>query len=164
VATYEPAELARQLGYVDEDRPGKVVRDYLRFKHPEHPRHQRWVLDEAEASDVLTNVPRNMGADRRTIRVFVEWGCEWPLWENGERTPADYNLTSELTTRIRDWVDVWEVNLDMNTDPPEWRGDMTERSWTEEGRRVSEAIGWEVAAFADVVFTMGGSPSHECRF
>lgn len=159
VATYEPAELARQLGYVDEDRPGKVVRDYLRSKHPEHPRHQRWVLDEAEASDVLTNVPRNMGIDRRTIHVFVEWGCEWPLWENGERTPVDYNLTSELTTRIRDWVDVWEVNLDMNADPPEWRGDMTERSWTEEGRRVSEAIGWEVAAFADVVYTMGGSPS-----
>lgn len=156
MTTYEPAELARQLGYLDEDRPGKVVRDYLRQKYPRHPRYQRWVLDEAEASDVLTNVPQKMSGDRRTIRVFVEWGCEWPLWEDGERTPAEYNLTPELTTRIRSWANGWEDNVDMVAEMPEWEGDVTKRTWLEEGRRISEAIGWEVAAYADVVFAMGG--------
>lgn len=59
MATYEPAGLARELGYKDEARPGKVVRDYLRAKYPDHARHQRWVLDEEQAADVRANVPRN---------------------------------------------------------------------------------------------------------
>jgi len=58
VAIYDPAELARELGYKDEVRPGKVVRDYLRAKYPGHPKHQRWVLDEDQAADVRTNVPK----------------------------------------------------------------------------------------------------------
>lgn len=57
-ATYEPVGLARELGYKDEARPGKVVRDYLRSKHPDHPKHKRWVLDEEQAADVRANVPR----------------------------------------------------------------------------------------------------------
>jgi hypothetical protein len=58
VATYAPVELARELGYLDEKRPGKIVRDYLRKKYPDHPKYQRWVLDEAQAADVRANVPR----------------------------------------------------------------------------------------------------------
>jgi hypothetical protein len=58
VATYEPAELARELGYANEQRPGKAVRDYLRKKYPDHPKYQRWVLDEVQAADVRRNVPR----------------------------------------------------------------------------------------------------------
>lgn len=58
VTTYHPAELARELGYTDEQRPGKVVRDYLRKKYPDHPKYQRWVLDEVQAADVRANVPR----------------------------------------------------------------------------------------------------------
>ncbi|ANJ27357.1 hypothetical protein [Agromyces aureus] len=58
MTTYEPAELARELGYIDEDRPGKVVRDYLRAKYADHAKNQRWVLDEAQAADVRANIPR----------------------------------------------------------------------------------------------------------
>lgn len=58
MTTHGPAELARELGYTDEDRPGKVVRDYLRAKYPDHSKSQRWVLDEAQAADVRANVPR----------------------------------------------------------------------------------------------------------
>ncbi|MEW1950965.1 hypothetical protein AB0280_17155 [Pseudarthrobacter sp902506025] len=58
MATYEPAELARELGYTDEQRPGKVVRDYLREKYSDHRKHERWVLDEIQADDLRANVPR----------------------------------------------------------------------------------------------------------
>ncbi|MEV7663581.1 hypothetical protein [Paenarthrobacter sp. NPDC089316] len=58
MATYDPSELARELGYTSEQRPGKVVRDYLRKKYPVHPKYQRWVLDETQAEDVPVNVPR----------------------------------------------------------------------------------------------------------
>ena len=58
MATYTPFELARELGYTDEQRPGLVVRNYLRKKYPDHPRYQRWVLDDVQAADVRANVPR----------------------------------------------------------------------------------------------------------
>jgi hypothetical protein len=56
--TFEPAELARTLGYHDESRSGRIVRSYLRKRYPDHPRNARWVLDEQQADDVLANVPR----------------------------------------------------------------------------------------------------------
>lgn len=55
---YTPVQLARLLGYTDETRPGKVVRDYLRSKNPARKKYQRWELNEAQAADVLANVPR----------------------------------------------------------------------------------------------------------
>ncbi|WDF35288.1 hypothetical protein PTW37_17560 (plasmid) [Arthrobacter agilis] len=58
MTTYSPAELARRLGYADETRPGRVIRDYLREKYTDHPHGQRWVIDEDQAADVLANVPR----------------------------------------------------------------------------------------------------------
>lgn len=56
--TYDPVGLASELGYTNEVHPGKVVRDYLRAKHPDHPKYQRWVLNEEQAADVRANVPR----------------------------------------------------------------------------------------------------------
>lgn len=55
---YTPAQLAKLLGYTDEERPGKVVRDYLRSRYPRHMKNEQWLLDEREAADVLANVPR----------------------------------------------------------------------------------------------------------
>lgn len=58
MTTYTPRELATELGYTNESRPGQVVRAYLRAKYPEHPQHERWELDEALADYVRANVPR----------------------------------------------------------------------------------------------------------
>ncbi|ROS46183.1 hypothetical protein [Curtobacterium sp. PhB78] len=54
--TYTPRELAAELGYTNESRPGLVVRKYLRVKYPTHT--GLWELDEAQADDVRANVPR----------------------------------------------------------------------------------------------------------
>ena len=94
MSTYEPAELARQLGYFDEQRPGKIVRDYLRNKYPDHPRYQRWVLDEAQAADVRVNVPEkastNQTDDSPTAAHMVRvGGVERPREEILEYA-ADY--------------------------------------------------------------------------
>lgn len=56
--TYTPKQLARLLGYTDETRPGKVVRDYLRATYPDRVKHKKWELNEAQAAAVLANVPR----------------------------------------------------------------------------------------------------------
>lgn len=55
---YTPREIAEELGYRDESRPGVVVRKYLRKKYPDHPKNALWILDEAQAADVRLNVPR----------------------------------------------------------------------------------------------------------
>lgn len=56
---YTPREIAAELGYHNESRPGIVVRRYLRRTHPDHPRNARWILDEAQAADVRLNLPRH---------------------------------------------------------------------------------------------------------
>ncbi|WP_181440301.1 hypothetical protein [Curtobacterium sp. MCLR17_042] len=56
MTTYTPRELAAELGYTNESRPGQAVRAYLRECYPEHTGF--WVLDEAQADDVRANVPR----------------------------------------------------------------------------------------------------------
>jgi len=56
MTTYTPRELAAELGYTNESRPGRVVREYLRERYPEHT--GRWELDEAQGDDVRANVPR----------------------------------------------------------------------------------------------------------
>ncbi len=56
---YTPVELARLLGYRNEDRPGLVVRNYLRATYPDHEKWAHWELSEAQAADVLANVPRS---------------------------------------------------------------------------------------------------------
>lgn len=58
MTTSTPRELAAELGYTNESRLGQVVRVYLRAKYPEHPQHERWELDEAQAADVRANVPQ----------------------------------------------------------------------------------------------------------
>lgn len=75
MATYTPVQLAHLLGYTDEARPGKVVRDYLRGKHPEHKNHQRWELDDDQAIDVIANVPR-----RTEVRPVMHPWLEVP-WD-----------------------------------------------------------------------------------
>lgn len=61
---YTPVELARLLGYRNEARPGLVVRNYLRASYHDHVKNSPWELTEAEAADVLANVPRaQLGSD-----------------------------------------------------------------------------------------------------
>lgn len=51
-----PAELGRELGHNDGQRPGLTVRRYLRNRYPDHPKHQRWLLSTEEADDVRANL------------------------------------------------------------------------------------------------------------
>lgn len=56
MTTYTLRELAAELGYANESSPGKVLREYLRGKYPEHPKHERGELDEAQADEMRANV------------------------------------------------------------------------------------------------------------
>lgn len=67
MTTYIPRELADELGYEGESRPGIVVRRYLRKKYPKHPKNALWILDEQQAADVRQHVPRRSQSDQKAI-------------------------------------------------------------------------------------------------
>ncbi|RPE76053.1 MULTISPECIES: hypothetical protein [unclassified Frondihabitans] len=90
---------------------------------------------------------------RRVIRVFPSAARRWPLWETGTdaytTTPRDYGLSPELTKRMREWFDAWEIGFDYNLDRPQWRPGH-EAPWLVEGAIVVEKLREEVREFADV--------------
>lgn len=46
------------------------------------------------------------------LRVFFDFGHEWPLWESGTEKyamePSDYGFSEELTDLLRRWRAAWE--------------------------------------------------------
>lgn len=97
-----------------------------------------------------------MDEGRRQISMFPDWGHEWPLWESTYpekhlTEPEDYDLSPELTKRLRDWYDEWDRDFDMQVEPPAWR-DGTGVGWSERGREIADQLRKEVQAFADVTY------------
>jgi hypothetical protein len=87
--------------------------------------------------------------------MFPDFGHDWPLFEEGidtyTMTPADYDLSPELTAQLRFWHDEWQANFDPNANPPSWRG-TTRAAWGERGRELAEQLRSEVSALADVKY------------
>ncbi|HCS59048.1 MAG TPA: hypothetical protein DIW80_19380 [Gordonia polyisoprenivorans] len=92
---------------------------------------------------------------RRTVRLFPDYGRDWPLWENSTETwnvgyattPNDYGLSAELTQRIRAWHDVWEQELSALDREPDA---VIEARWRTEGHRIAELLAAEIGDYADI--------------
>lgn len=54
----------------------------------------------------------------RVLRVFFDFGHEWPLWESGTdkytMEPSDYGFSEELTDLLRRWYVAWAVAADFD--------------------------------------------------
>ncbi|WP_420098103.1 hypothetical protein [Corynebacterium sp.] len=103
--------------------------------------------------------------ERREIRLFPDYGRDYPLWENTvfEETPEGprvawdagyathprmYGLSTELTERLRAWQAFWE---DHDMDFSRWDSTENEQTWLAEGSRITRDLAAEVADFADVI-------------
>lgn len=61
----------------------------------------------------------NIAPKRRVIRLFPDYGREWPLWENSTptwdvgytTTPGMYELSDDLTRDMAEWNALWESNF-----------------------------------------------------
>jgi hypothetical protein len=92
---------------------------------------------------------------RRLIRVYPDYGHEWPLWEDETAThdfgttmaPSDYGLSSKLTDRIRAWYDFWDEHQDWDRD---WDSPEDQIYWMNEGTDIAASIRAQVREFADV--------------
>lgn len=108
---------------------------------------------------------RGTPPERRQIRLFPDYGRDYPLWENtvfedtpeGPRVvwdagyathPAMYGLSTELSTRLRAWQQFWE---DHDVDFNRWDSAENEKAWLDEGEEIARDLATEVSDFADVL-------------
>jgi hypothetical protein len=93
---------------------------------------------------------------RRVIRLFPDYGHEWPLWDNStpERPsnytmkPEDYGLSDALTAQLAAWYELWEAHCSENG----WDDPAHEAQWRRDGRAIAAQLQREVADFADVSY------------
>lgn len=99
----------------------------------------------------------NVAPNRRTIRLFPDYGRDWPLWENTTptwdvgytTTPKTYGLSPELTRDIAQWNSLWSANFDPFDG---WKTDVAREQWRKDGARIASRLRAEVANFADVKY------------
>lgn len=94
---------------------------------------------------------------RRLIRLFPDYGRDWPLWENSTptwdvgytTTPDTYGLSGALTRDMAEWNSLWDANFD----PSEgWKSDTARDKWRKDGLDIVSRLRAEVADFADVKY------------
>lgn len=94
---------------------------------------------------------------RRTIRLFPDYGRDWPLWENTTPTwdvgyttaPETYGLSEKLTRDLAEWNLLWERNFDPFGG---WADEAARERWREHGLSIAARVRGEVADFADVSY------------
>lgn len=91
------------------------------------------------------------------IRLFPDYGRDWPLWENSTPTwdvgyttaPEMYGLSHELTRDIAEWNALWDANFDPFDG---WKTDAAREQWGRDGEDIATRLATEVAEFADVKY------------
>jgi len=112
------------------------------------------VTDECNGDDLRHSQRRDEPA-RRTIRVFPDYGRDWPLWENTTdehdygytMSPSDYGLSVQLTERLAAWNDLWENNFDSQAG---WTSVESRAEWARLAVGIVAGLRTEVYWMADV--------------
>lgn len=89
------------------------------------------------------------------IRLFPDYGRDWPLWENSTptwdvgytTTPTTYGLSEQLIHDMAAWNRFWEQHFDPFDG---WDTDENREHWRQHGDAIAAQLRVEVAAFADV--------------
>lgn len=93
--------------------------------------------------------------ERRVIRLFPDYGRDWPLWEDSTPTrdvgyttdPEMYGLSEQLSRDLARWNAFWERHFD----PIEgWDSHDSRERWRRDGEQIVSYLRHEVASFADV--------------
>lgn len=97
-------------------------------------------------SGVLTHSPLGSVRRVRVLRMFVDYGHQWPLWETGSdkytMEPADYDLSEELTGELRLWWDDWDIN---GSHPDHgWPSEEHSKRWFNTGFSLARQLAAEV--------------------
>lgn len=115
---------------------------------PKSPREWRMRADMQDrllAHRSRKNLPLTLPDGRRVIRLFPDWGREWPLWESFSEQytldAEDLPLSNELTADLHKWNAVWQAR-DETAPVPD--------GWIEHGRQLHARMQAELDAVAEV--------------
>jgi hypothetical protein len=114
------------------------------------------VADDGKG-DELRHSHKRDEPGRRTIRVFPEYGRDWPLWENTTdvqehgytMSPSDYGLSAGLTERLAAWNEIWERNFNSQTG---WTNAESRTEWAGLADGIISDLRTEVYWLADVQY------------
>ena len=108
-------------------------------------RNRAEMQDRYLSKRALKHLPLTLPDGRRVIRLFPDWGVEWPLWESFSAsytlTADDLNLTPELATDLRVWNLRWQSRSEDDPIPD---------GWTDEGRALHARLAAELESVAEV--------------
>ncbi|UFU03876.1 hypothetical protein LQF12_04505 [Ruania suaedae] len=118
--------------------------------HPCTPRAWRQrgeMQDRYLAARNRNGLPVTLPDGRRVIRLFPEWGVDWPLWESFTEkytlTAADLGLSPGLAGDLHAWNARWQ-HRNPEDDRP------TPDEWTHAGHHLHARLQEELAAVAEV--------------
>lgn len=92
---------------------------------------------------------------RRTVRLFPDYGRDYPLWESATDTwdvgittgPDTYDLSAGLALRLQAWQREWEsVVCELHEPAPPGAA----AQWRAEGAELARLLAAEIGEFADV--------------
>lgn len=115
---------------------------------PTSPREWRCraeMQDRLLAHRSRKGLPLTLPDGRRVIRLFPEWGREWPLWESFSDqytvNAADLSLSDEVAAELDEWNAAWQARGESEPVPD---------GWIEQGWRLHARMQAELRAFAEV--------------
>lgn len=77
----------------------------------------------------------------RVLKIFCDYGAEWPLWEHGLQYPSDYGLSESLSNRLAKWNDEFQQHMHWDRG---WAPGFDEDAWTETGKKLAHDVQQEV--------------------
>ncbi|WP_141564572.1 hypothetical protein [Dietzia alimentaria] len=97
----------------------------------------------------------------KTLTLMPNIGSRWGLWSStssvpgdfditpGELSPANFNLSKNLTAALRRWNDLFDDHFTVTFDPIQygWAGSVDVQRWIEEGETIADALEAELPDF-----------------
>ncbi|KQW05526.1 hypothetical protein ASC66_11050 [Leifsonia sp. Root4] len=110
----------------------------------------------ASAEQAIRRAAMKRSGRLRFIRMFPDYGRDYPLWENGSGnytvTAADLELSTPLADALRRWQQRWD---DECLDSSEWSSEQARLDWLRDGAEMCARLQREVWDFAEVLPEFG---------
>ena len=90
-------------------------------------------------------------SSNRVLRIFCDYGAEWPLWEEGLQVPEDYGLSETLSSRLTAWNDEFQQHMHWDRG---WPQGFDEKTWNATGKRLARDVQREVGEEILVLYSV----------
>lgn len=119
------------------------------------------ITDKPDHRSTESDRRRSADSQTKTLTLMPDIGSRWGLWSSaslvpgdfdltpGELSPANFNLSENLTTALRRWNDQFINHFTVTFDPIRygWAGSVDVPKWIEEGETIADDLETELPDF-----------------